>query len=215
MASRTRTHCPNCNTQYEPRARKCQQCGRSRDQLSDAEIEARNVKVAQPPKAPPVIQNRGNVAAPINADKKRVPVALYIVGAAVFIIVLIVSSVANSISRSRMPTPAPSATPAPAATPSAKEVAAQRAHDDFMDKKARKEAAEARAYSEQQQDAAKVNALLADRQQQWQQQGQPQQPQGEVSGGFTEGVDTGTHVGKRGGVYHYSSSGKKVYKKNH
>ena len=30
---KTRTHCPNCSTEYEYRARVCNQCGRKRDQL--------------------------------------------------------------------------------------------------------------------------------------------------------------------------------------
>jgi len=38
MASRTRTHCPNCQEQYQPRARACHSCGRTRDQKTDAEL---------------------------------------------------------------------------------------------------------------------------------------------------------------------------------
>jgi hypothetical protein len=31
---KTRTHCPNCDSQYEYRARECGQCGRKRDQIT-------------------------------------------------------------------------------------------------------------------------------------------------------------------------------------
>jgi hypothetical protein len=37
MASQTRSHCPNCQTQYEPRARVCAVCGRVRDRQTTEE----------------------------------------------------------------------------------------------------------------------------------------------------------------------------------
>jgi hypothetical protein len=48
MPSRTRTHCPQCNTAYPPRARFCQTCGRKRDQLPDPEQAASPTLAARP-----------------------------------------------------------------------------------------------------------------------------------------------------------------------
>ena len=39
MSARTRTHCPNCHNPYPPRAA----CGRVRDQITDAEMQAKTV----------------------------------------------------------------------------------------------------------------------------------------------------------------------------
>ena len=40
MASQTRSHCPNCSTKYQPRARVCAFCGRVRDRKTSPEPEA-------------------------------------------------------------------------------------------------------------------------------------------------------------------------------
>lgn len=40
MATQTRSHCPNCDTKYEPRARVCAFCGRVRDRKTSPEPEA-------------------------------------------------------------------------------------------------------------------------------------------------------------------------------
>ena len=80
---KTRTHCPNCDSQYEYRARECGQCGRKRDQidLDDKKISHGNDLESQSTQISTGVRIRSSqktnwnrVAAPIELSNSVHPV---------------------------------------------------------------------------------------------------------------------------------------------
>ena len=121
--------------------------------------------------------------------------------------------------------PSPPPRPVYQRAPTAAELAADRAQAAAMEAKARKEEAEVRAYQKQQQEQAENQAaedrLNNIRNQQYQaQQPQSQAPQYQApanesgySGSRLSPGDYEMHTGPKGGRYHLSANGNKVYER--
>lgn len=168
MASRTRTHCPTCSMLYEPYARKCTVCGRTRDQLTDAEVAAKVASAGAPmaKPTPPLRQHprpapQARQAPPTRPAPPPKPMSpntarLIAVGAVGFTLFGMIGRIAGCVSDSRTP-PKPVITPIVVpATPTPQQIAQEKerqrqqlAHDKAMEAKAKSELAEAEAYSKQ------------------------------------------------------------------
>jgi hypothetical protein len=225
MASRTRTHCPNCRTQYAPYARSCAQCGRTRDQISDAEL-AQNQPPAQRPGIHPLVFVGGGILAIIvlltawpailigggiyavlplgfrSLSKK----ARAGIGGSAAVLVALFMVIGSAISRGNAPKVTGRILPGATPTPSPQEIVERQKNERLAVERERKSDAELKEYKRQQ--AQEAQALREHQALVESTHPTPLPTPIPTVRAFEPGR---IYTGPRGGKYYYTSSGEKRY----